>query len=104
MLHRKAASMSLADVFSDVKTIADMGEFEGWEAEDYGIEADDGYPFYSSVKQGYMLSIVHQDGDWSGAIYGMGYGDYYCGADLCASAEQALEDTLDAARDIVVSV
>jgi hypothetical protein len=34
----------------------------------------------------------------------MGYGDYYCGADLCASAEQALEDTLDAARDIVVSV
>ena len=103
MLHRKAASMSLADVFGDVKTIADMGEFEDWEAEDYGIESDEGFPFYAEVKNGYLLSVVHQDGDWSGAIYGMEYGDYYCGAELCGSAGQALSETLDAASGVVVS-
>lgn len=101
---RKASEKSLADVFGDIRSISDMGEFEGWEAEDYGIESDEGFPFYAEVKNGYLLSIVHQDGDWSGAIYGMGYGDYYCGAELCGSAEQALDRTLDAAKGVVVSV
>lgn len=96
------AEKKLNEVFEDIKTIADMGMFEDWEAEDYGIESDEGFPFYASVKSGYLLSIVHIDGDWSGAIYGNGYGDCYC-FDYADSAEDALEKTLVAASSIDIN-
>lgn len=96
------AEKKLNEVFEDVKTIADMTEYEDCEAEDYGIESDEGYAFYSAARKGYMLSIVHQDGDWSGAIYGLGYGDCYC-FEYADSAECALEKTLVAASSIDIN-
>lgn len=95
------ADRKLAELFEDIKTVADMTEYESDEAEDYGIDADEGYGFYSAIHEGYLLSVVHIDGDWSAAVYGMGYGDCY-GCEYADTADEALALMLDAAKNVSI--
>lgn len=95
------ARENLRDIFEEIRTIDDLAGFEDWEAEDYGIEADNGYPFYAEVSRGYLLSIAHIDGDWSAAIYGCSYGDCRCFT-YADSKEDALAAILKAAQHITI--
>lgn len=93
--------MTLDKVFDGIATVRDMGQFEYDEADDYGIDADEGFPFYTAVRKGFLLFVAHQDGEWGASIYGNHYGDCY-GCEWADSADAALSAVLDAATRTII--